>query len=272
MSSSEYYCNNCGKEGHLYNQCKMPITSVGVIAYRYNADNDIEYLMIRRKDTLGFIDFMRGKYSVQNKDYIMNMLKQMTLSEKNALKEKEFSELWHSVWGVNKISNQYKHEENISKNKFYALRSGLLNKGCFYNLNDLINESCVYDEWFEPEWGFPKGRRNFQEKDFECAMREFSEETGFSSDKLHNIQNIMPFEEIFTGSNYKSYKHKYFITHMDLDASLLTDKYEKTEVSKMEWKTLDDCIACIRPYNLEKKQMLRNINTMLLQHTPVVFL
>ena len=59
---------------------------------------------------------------------------------------------------------------------------------------------------------------------------------------------------------------------MELDASLLTDKYEKTEVSKMEWKTIDDCISSIRPYNLEKKQMLRKINTMLLQQTPVVFL
>ena len=270
--SHDYYCNNCGKEGHQYNQCKMPITSVGVIAYRHNLDNNIEYLMIRRKDTLGFIDFMRGKYSIQNKDYIMNMLKQMTTFEKNALREKEFAELWSSIWGINKLSNQYKNEENISKNKFYSLRSGLFNKGSFYNLNDIINESCEYEEWLEPEWGFPKGRRNFQEKDFECAMREFSEETGFSTSRLHNVQNIMPFEEIFTGSNYKSYKHKYFITHMDFDATTITDKYEKTEVSKMEWKTFDTCLSSIRPYNLEKKHMLDKINNMLLQHKPVKFL
>jgi 8-oxo-dGTP pyrophosphatase MutT (NUDIX family) len=270
--SNDYYCNNCGKEGHQYNQCKMPITSVGVIAYRYNLDNNIEYLMIRRKDTLGFIDFMRGKYSLQNKDYIMNMLKQMTTFEKNALKDKEFNDLWASIWGINKLSSQYKNEENISKNKFYSLRSGLFNKGTFYNLNDLINESCNHEEWLEPEWGFPKGRRNFQEKDFDCAMREFSEETGFSTKNIHNVQNIMPFEEIFTGSNYKSYKHKYFITHMNFDSSTITDKYEKTEVSKMEWKTIDSCLSTIRPYNLEKKIMLTKINNMLLQHAPVKFL
>ena len=28
------YCNNCGKTGHLFHNCKMPITSLGVIAFR----------------------------------------------------------------------------------------------------------------------------------------------------------------------------------------------------------------------------------------------
>ena len=48
------YCNNCGKTGHMYNQCKMPITSIGVIVYRIN-NNNLEYIMIRRKETLGFL-------------------------------------------------------------------------------------------------------------------------------------------------------------------------------------------------------------------------
>ena len=70
---NELYCNNCGKKGHLYNQCKLPITSLGIIAFRFN-EKKLEFLMIRRKDTLGFIDFMRGKYSLQNKEYIKNMI------------------------------------------------------------------------------------------------------------------------------------------------------------------------------------------------------
>ena len=54
------YCNNCGKYGHLYHQCKTPITSFGIIVFRIKEDTP-QYLMIRRKDTLGYIDFMRGK-------------------------------------------------------------------------------------------------------------------------------------------------------------------------------------------------------------------
>jgi len=248
----------------------MPITSVGIIAYRVN-NNKKEYLMIRRKDTLGFIDFMRGKYSVNNKDYIMNMLKQMTEHEKITLNTQSFDELWFSVWGNNRLSNQYKQEETVSRNKFQIIKDGIYNKQTFYNLASLIDESKQYAQWEEPEWGFPKGRRNFQEKDFECALREFREETGISTDYLHSIQNIFPFEENFTGSNYKSYKHKYYITHMTYNDTLRPCKYDKIEVSKIEWKTLEQCIQCMRPYNLEKQHMLTNLDNMLTYHKPVLF-
>lgn len=268
--SSDNYCNNCGKDGHSYSQCKMPITSVGIIAYRIN-NSQKEYLMIRRKDTLGFIDFMRGKYSVNNKDYIMNMLKQMTQDEKTKLDSLSFDELWLSVWGNNRLSNQYKQEETVSRNKFQVIKDGIYNKKGFYNLNTLIEESKQYTQWEEPEWGFPKGRRNFQEKDYDCALREFKEETGVPVESLHSIQNIFPFEENFTGSNYKSYKHKYYITYMDYEKTLLSYKYDKMEVSKIEWKSLKQCIECMRPYNLEKQHMLTNLDNMLTYHKPVLF-
>jgi len=35
-NNNENYCNNCGKYGHLYHQCKTPITSFGVIVFRMN--------------------------------------------------------------------------------------------------------------------------------------------------------------------------------------------------------------------------------------------
>ena len=285
--NNENFCNNCGKPGHVFIQCKIPITSYGIIAFRYkplNNDNEQsfnnnrepEFLMICRKDTLGFIDFMRGKYLVQNKYYILNMLNQMTLQEKEELKKGDFNELWKKLWGDNVISNKYKAEENISREKYNMLFYGILNKNDYFTLNSLINESNKLCDWNEPEWGFPKGRRNYQEKDYECAVREFIEETGFScknniSSKLNihkkeiynrmykNIQNILPFEEIFIGSNYKSYKHKYYLMFFDYNESLSIQNFEKSEVSKMEWKTYNDCIDSIRPYNLEKKRVITNI-------------
>ena len=54
------FCNNCGKIGHLFHQCKVPITSIGVITFRI-INGSIEILLIRRKDSLAFVDFMRGK-------------------------------------------------------------------------------------------------------------------------------------------------------------------------------------------------------------------
>ena len=260
--NKDNYCNNCGKYVHLYHQCKTPITSFGIIAFRMNKGVP-EYLMIRRKDTLGYIDFMRGKYSPYNKYYIMNMLKQMTYVEKEKLRNNDFDFLWKDLWGNIHISNQYKTEEIVSKEKYQLLTQGILNKDEKYTLIDLINESNKFTIWYEPEWGFPKGRRNYQESDFESAIREFTEETGYSIKKLKNVQNILPFEEIFTGSNYKSYKHKYYLMYMKYDDSMISANYQKDEVSQMIWKTYDECVSCIRSYNLEKLRLIRNIHNSL---------
>ena len=59
-------------------------------------------------------------------------------------------------------------------------------------------------QWKETEWEFPKGRRNYQEKDLDCALREFEEETGILRNNISVIENILPFEEIFIGTNHKS--------------------------------------------------------------------
>ena len=74
-------CNNCGKTGHIFSQCKMPIISYGVILFR-SSQRGIEYLMIRRKDSFGFIDFVRGKYIPQNLIHIQKIINEMSINEK----------------------------------------------------------------------------------------------------------------------------------------------------------------------------------------------
>jgi len=273
------YCNNCGKGGHMFHQCKIPITSIGIIVFR-KVEGVIQYLMIRRKDTLGHIDFMRGKYSIYNKHYLINMLNQMTVAEKERMKQGNFDLLWRHLWLTNtphdseysisslqQIPTQYKGEEHASRDKYNSLVSGISTQTQFYTLNDLIDESNQYTQWEEAEWGFPKGRRNPQEKDYQCAIREFEEETGYPYHLLKNVQNILPFEEIFTGSNYKSYKHKYYLMHMpSVVDSAFPKKYDTTEISKIEWKTYEECLEVIRPYNNEKKNIITRIHKCLQQY------
>lgn len=266
---SQHYCNNCGKQGHSFHQCKVPITSFGVVVFRKTPLNQIEYLMIRRKDTLGFIDFMRGKYSVYNKDYILNMIRQMTVDEKARLKTHAFDQIWLDIWGSCNVSEQYRNEEATSRDKFGLLKHGVYMKTESYNLDDLIDMAEQFEQWTEAEWGFPKGRRNYQERDYDCAVREFSEETGYAATSLVNVKNILPFEEIFTGSNYKSYKHKYYLNQMSYEDSLAETHIQTCEVSASEWKTYDECIQSMRPYNVEKRNMLGSIDRMLRENTLV---
>jgi 8-oxo-dGTP pyrophosphatase MutT (NUDIX family) len=258
MSRSYCFCNNCGKGGHAFHQCKHPITSAGVIAFRPGADGP-EYLMIRRKDTLGFVDFVRGKYPLHGRTYLMNIINEMTVSEKRRLLNDDFAELWSQLWGAS-VGIQYRGEERVSREKFEALRRGVTAAGQSYDLASLVRDSET--GWGEPEWGFPKGRRNYQERDLHCALREFEEETGYPKESLQVVQNLMPLEEIFTGSNYKSYKHRYFLALLR-DGARPGRPFQSTEVSKVEWKPSREVLRCIRPYNLEKKAVAARADALL---------
>ena len=349
-------------------QCNTPITSIGIIAFRNipianssTAKTKREYLLIRRKDTLGYIDFIRGKYSVYNKPYILNMFKQMTHEERQRILKYAREEntqdsgfkLWKQLWTNEPVpitpftsSHSYQHyysnksdiksfkstEEKISKDKFTILANGRgMGKGRHpFHLQTLVDDCKQFPEWSwtEPEWGFPKGRRDTEESDWVCALREFKEETGQPSEiqllssldmssgcighvqetmkpinepsfgnlpppppglpqppiakyslrpqipttvvpveipipqqKIKPIANLFPFEENFLGSNYKPYKHKYYLMQMDYDDSEIT--YRSTEVSKVVWKTYEECMEMFRFYNVEKKQMLSKIHYLL---------
>jgi len=247
--ANELFCNNCGKYGHLFYICKVPITSVGIIVFRVIA-GEYQYLMIRRKDTLGFVDFTRGKFIVTQKQCIMNMLIQMTSSEKETLLKRY---------------DQAKSGNDIGiKDKILDLIRGVtLPSGEFYDLKSLIIQSKDLYDWSDPEWGFPKGRRNANESDYNCAVREFSEETGYSDKILNNIRNVIPFEETFTGSNYNSYRHKYYLMFVSYEDSITKHKFQKSEVSGMGWFPLSECKNLIRPYNLEKKILIQHVENCL---------
>ncbi len=263
MNKNNNACNNCGKQGHSFHQCKLPITSYGVIAFKAS-NYGIQYLMLRRKDSFGFIDFVRGKYSPYNISQVQDIINEMSIDEKKRILTEPFETLWKNMWG-DITTNQYKSEESASIKKMETIKEGVNINGELINLEQLVKNSNT--NWIETEWEFPKGRRNYKEKDLECALREFEEETGLASTKLNIIENILPFEETFIGTNHKSYKHKYFLAFYN-DNSKTDDNenlngFQITEVSKLEWKTLDKCLESIRPYSLEKKNLILNINKVL---------
>ena len=250
-----HFCNNCGKQGHVFNTCKLPIISLGIIAFRLT-DSGIQYLLICRKDSLGFIEFLRGKYPLYNKDYILNLIDEMTVAEKEMLLKNDFKVLWKHLWG-DFIGVQYRNEERHAHEKFTQIQRGIqmFDEGN-YDLGSLIAESKT--NWKTPEWGFPKGRRNYQETDIKCAFREFNEETGYDKELLDLVSNVAPFEEIFMGSNFKTYKHKYYIAQYNGPDQ--ATEFQKSEVSDMQWLSYNDAIQLIRPYNTEKIKMFSDIN------------
>ena len=87
---------------------------MGVIAFR-QTESGIQYLMICRKDSLGYVDFVRGKYPLHDKKYLTNIFSEMTLDEKHSLLTKDFSDMWENLWGRD-VGIQYRGEDMVRKN------------------------------------------------------------------------------------------------------------------------------------------------------------
>jgi 8-oxo-dGTP pyrophosphatase MutT (NUDIX family) len=264
-SDKKYYCNNCGLVGHTFNRCSEPITSLGLIVYRFNPiKRSYEFIMINRKDSLGFVDLIRGKYNIHNIMYLQNIINEMTIEEKRMIENEPFENLWAYMWNFRNISSRYKSEYEHSLKKFETLKKGIDTTQGTFTLRMLLENSDT--NWLEPEWGFPKGRRNYKETDLHTALREFEEETGIKPINVNILKNIMPYDENFTGSNYKSYRSRYFIAKIDYMNNVEFCKQD-CEVRQIGWYTYKECVERIRSTNKEKLEMLDKIHQMLCKYT-----
>ena len=282
-------CTNCGVQGHHYKQCTAPITSYGILAFRINKpswnqaaalakdewdcsgipDQSIEYLLIQRKDSIGYIELLRAKYKLTDVEYIRQQIAGTTTAERDALIHKTFYELWTGLWGpmTNVENRQYKQEYEQAKSKFELLRDGVAIGGLSVTLADLIATTPL--EWDTPEWGFPKGRRNAFESDFQCALREFTEETGLSGNQIRIFENMEPIRESFIGNNAIHYCHVYYLAWISdkVDVRMKTEHpHMSREIGGIGWFSQEEALKRIRPTNIEKREILLRA-CLFLQHT-----
>ena len=50
------------------------------------------------------------------------------------------------------------------------------------------------------------------------------------------------------------------------DDQPMSEDFQRTEVSKIDWLSLQECLDSIRPYNLEKKEVITKINRLLQEY------
>jgi len=278
LNNRNYHCTNCGLSGHVFRNCLSPVTSYGIIAIRYlndtvhnslfsksstisNGNDSIQFLLIQRKDSLSFVEFIRGKYNPYEDEYIGRLMRGMTKKEQNSILTCSFDELWQSVWGESSNVKSHKNDYDISENKFSIICDKL--KNLIENNNS---------KWIEPEWGFPKGRRNPHESDMNCAIREFQEETGLCRQDFTIIQNTYPISETFFGSNQVHYCHKYYIAicNTNTEVEMNLDNLHMTrEIGDIKWCSLDEASSKIRPDNVEKREILLKAGKIMRNFHPV---
>jgi len=136
----EKYCNNCGNFGHLYKSCRHPILSYGILLYHKNECGELKIVMLERKDSLAYIEFLRGKYSsVYDIQYISLLFSRLSNIEKSKLVETDFDILWKNLWiHTETINPRIKKEYVKSKENFNLLKKGIIVDGEKINLQFLF--------------------------------------------------------------------------------------------------------------------------------------
>lgn len=258
------YCNNCGLAGHNFKECNHPKTSYGIVCVKKDEKGILNYLLICRRFSLSYIEFIRGRYKIFDSNILFNLFKHMTIYERNDILTKDFDTLWDALW----INNKYKKTDPRSdyikgKEKFILLKEGIIIPfQCIkISLEYLTRNS--YSIYTEPEWDFPKGRRNTSENDYDCALREFSEETNFKKSNIKIHKDLGEFVEIHRGTNGIRYRTIYFLGEfVGKDSTPVIDeknKHQAMEISQIGWYNFEDGMGKFREYDDEKKNVISNV-------------
>lgn len=284
-------CNNCESAEHSLNECPLPLCSYGIINIKFTGDikkyqdiikkdlsnkenvlnierfiNDPEkiklidpnvlkqvrenllFLMVSRKNSLGYIDFIRGKYDKDNFREIKYLFEQMTEIEIKNIITKSFNFLWNDIWKKSAYKQSFKENAIISQEKFdYVLK--------YYNLES-IKPLFPF-----PEWGFPKGRKNYNEEDINSAKRECREETGLTDSEINVLESIEIFQELLTGTDGKRYKHIYYLSIVSKERYLHYNNKNNhfVEIEDIGWFNINNLMTLIRSYHVRKIEIIKNI-------------
>ena len=227
--------NNAGNAGDNTQHPKMKEISIQKV------------LLVQRRNTIGMIEFVRGKYDATNLDYIVRLFNMMTFDEKKILRDYDSFDMIRTLIGLKREFN-YRGEYDDAKTKFHILKQ--------HPDGDLVHSLLEksYTKWASPEWGVPKGRRNNKEFDIECAIREFAEETGIKYHNINVFRNIKPLSEIYRGINGVVYKHIYYIAELkdtpEVETNILNVEkagYLNGEISNVKLFNLTEVHKIIRP-------------------------
>jgi 8-oxo-dGTP pyrophosphatase MutT (NUDIX family) len=249
-------CANCGLIGHTFRDCSAPVMSYGIAAIKFIGAVP-HYLLVRRRDSISYVEFLRGKYKLDNPEYITLLMNGMTISERARLQTGNFDTLWEALWN-SQNTRQYRNECEAARRMYTSIK----------NTGDIHGRLLVqYIEhattaWSEPEWGFPKGRRAVRESELSCALREFGEETGLAPSVVHIVDGEPMQVEEYTGTNGIRYKQVYFVgacASNNVAALQPSNRVMSREIGDIGWFPYAAAREKIRITNPEKRAVLDRI-------------
>lgn len=210
--------------------------SIGIACIRFSA-NRPEMLMVKKRYTYAYSDFVHGKYPQvdfrRNKAAradILRLFDNMTVEEKLDILSLDFGQIWYRVW----LNSPKPPVYYTAKNKFET--TFLIDGG--NRLRKLINKSKSVNN----VWEIPKGRKKSRvEPDVICAIREFSEETNIAKNAYRLMMGLKKTYSYI--DNGIQYNNTYYIAvarhHIEPNVNFAMQD-QINEISDIRWMNIDE--------------------------------
>jgi predicted NUDIX family NTP pyrophosphohydrolase len=214
---------------------------------------DGRVLMACRKDSIGFMEFVTGRYSLDtNKQTLIDLFNMMTKTELLLLLSCTYDEAYNKLFGNTKIQNNVLKEQQQQK---------------FEHNRSIWLEVCkkVFNNgkggWGDAEWGFPKGKKNKTETGVDCALRELFEETNIQANMVTVDPTKKYIEKRCEGNT--EYICEYYVGHLSNDFKINDIKIQTSEISKVGLFDIDECITKVRHYFKSRINIIKTIKNLL---------
>lgn len=209
--------------------------STGIALCRKFEDGIVRVLMINKRYTYAFYDFVNGHYNDASDRAIIELFNHMTIDEKLDINSMNFAQMWYRVWLHNRVAYH-----NAAMARWNELVSGDNGE----RLKRLMRRSvfCAPSRI----WEIPKGRKKYSgERDMDCAIREFYEETGIPRGMYHITDGTYNMSYIESGVQYEI---RYFIaiTSRIIDHKINSSSMTQLgELCDMQWVSAADMAAYV---------------------------
>lgn len=220
------------------------MTSHGLMIFSINEDRRISVLLIKKRTTYAYIDFVNARYNKYDDESLCTLLGKMTNEEKLELMSMDFNRI---IYKFNFLKGGYKEADAVLSSRYERLKEAFDrnfgNDAGRAKLKMLASRVGSTDLL----WEFPRGRAYRGELSMNCAMREFYEETGISSDEYF----MLPGEtfRLVQSDDGRDYTSHYYVGVMYQPRNVylnLTNYHQVHEVADLRFIPLDE----LRHYNI----------------------
>ena len=242
--------------------------SYGIALLRYNnALNKYEILIVKKRISYAFADFVLGNYDRHNQENLKLLFNNMTNDEKIDILKGDYESLYYKlylqkppkIYPINIYEKSDTIEEYLDTSTFYELKNYIKKKNYYDKLysdknnmymrsiiKNSINNGLLYE--------IPKGRLNKKEKPLDGAIREFYEETRIKKED-YSILDTSTIKYTFISNNIK-YNIEYFIafTTKQNDIKLNFNFEQISEIDEIKWMGIEE-IRFIEHYNTNNKKI-----------------